>query len=220
MSNPTTTHAAPAPQAAAHQQPPAQPSSPASEAPSRRAPAPLLTLRADAAALLIRRDSKAWQLQTWISFALALGLCTTGLAYLPGQDLDRAFMFMGYLFCLSTAFVLSKLVRDAESAQVQRLHSAATPASAPGETPLFRLVVWGSFALAMGLTAWGLVRMNVHPTYKVFLGVAWLYLISSAFTLAKMLRDRQEADALHAHLHAQSQPQAHGYAAAQAPSQA
>ena len=68
----------------------------------------------------------------------------------------------------------------------------------------------------IGLTAWGLVRMQVNPTYKVVLGVAWLYLISSAFTLAKMLRDRQEADALHAQLHARPNHEllAHSHSAA------
>jgi hypothetical protein len=46
----------------------------------------------------------------------------------------------------------------------------------------------------MGLTAWGVVRMDVNPTYKAFLGVSWLFLISSVFTLAKTLRDAHEAD--------------------------
>ena len=137
---------------------------------------------------LIRRDSKPWQLQVWVSFGIALALCAIGLAYLPGQDLDRAFMFMGYLFCLSTAFVLSKFVRDGEAAQ-QGGSARRVP-----DTPLFRLVVWGGFGLAMALTAWGLLRMDVNSTYKVFLGVSWLYLITTALTLAKMLRDRQEAD--------------------------
>lgn len=50
----------------------------------------------------------------------------------------------------------------------------------------------------MALTAWGLLRMDINETYKVFLGVSWLYLITCAFTLAKMLRDRQEADLLEA----------------------
>ena len=35
--------------------------------------------------------------------------------------------------------------------------------------------------------------MDVNPTYKAFLGVAWLFLISSVFTLAKTLRDAHEA---------------------------
>ncbi|HEY2417065.1 MAG TPA: YiaA/YiaB family inner membrane protein [Steroidobacteraceae bacterium] len=46
----------------------------------------------------------------------------------------------------------------------------------------------------MGLTGWGLLRMEISETYKAFLGVSWLFLISSAFTLAKTLRDRHEAD--------------------------
>ena len=137
----------------------------------------------------IRRDTKAWQLQVWTSFAIAVTLCATGLAFLPGQDLDRAFMFMGYLFCLCTSFVLSKFVRDGESAQ---------GAARVADTPMFRFVVWGGFGLAMALTAWGLIRMDINDTYKVFLGVSWLYLITGAFTLAKMLRDRQEADLLEA----------------------
>ena len=63
----------------------------------------------------VRRDSRAWQLQVWISFGLAVFLCAVGLAWLPGQDLDRAFMVMGYVFCLSAALVLAKFVRDEEN---------------------------------------------------------------------------------------------------------
>ena len=127
----------------------------------------------------IRRDTKAWKLQVWVSFGLAATLCGTGLAYLPGADLDRAFMVMGYMFCLSTAFALAKYVRDNEARRT--------------DTPMWGLVVWGGFALAMGLTAWGLYRMDVNPTYKAFLGVSWLFLISTVFTLAKTLRDAHEA---------------------------
>ena len=114
-----------------------------------------------------------------MSFGLAVGLCAVGLAYLPGEDLHRAFMVMGYVFCLSTAFALSKFIRDNEVAK--------------NDTPMWSVVVWGGFALAMGLTAWGLYRMDINPTYKAFLGVSWLFLISSVFTLAKTLRDAHEA---------------------------
>ncbi|HEY9237386.1 MAG TPA: YiaA/YiaB family inner membrane protein [Burkholderiaceae bacterium] len=127
----------------------------------------------------IRPDTRAWRLQVWVSFGLAVLLCGTGLAYLPGADLDRAFMVMGYMFCLSTAFALAKYVRDNEAAR--------------SDTPMWGLVVWGGFALAMALTGWGLWRMDVNPTYKAFLGVGWLFLISTAFTLAKTLRDAHEA---------------------------
>jgi hypothetical protein len=134
---------------------------------------------------LIHRDTKAWQLQVWVSFLLAAFLCGVGLAYLPGKDLDRAFMVMGYFFCLSAAFVLAKFVRDSEKAKAERRQA---------DTPMFKFVVWGGFFLAMGLTGWGLLRMEVNETYRAYLGVSWLYLITCTFTLAKTLRDRHEAD--------------------------
>ena len=139
----------------------------------------------------IQRDTKAWTMQVWVSFVLAVFLCGVGLAYLPGAELDRAFMVMGYFFCLSAAFVLSKFVRD--TARTAQQGGAA-------ETPMFRFVVWGGFFVAMGLTGWGLFRMEVSETYKAFLGIGWLYLISCAFTLAKTLRDRYEADIAEARL--------------------
>ena len=48
--------------------------------------------------LIVRRDTRAWRMQVWISFAVAVTLCAVGLARLPGADLDRAFMVMGYVF--------------------------------------------------------------------------------------------------------------------------
>jgi hypothetical protein len=63
------------------------------------------------------RDTGAWQMQVWMSFAIAVFLCAVGLAYLPGADLDRVFMIMGYLFCLSNVFVLSKMIRDNQKAR-------------------------------------------------------------------------------------------------------
>ena len=140
---------------------------------------------------LIHRDTKAWQLQVWVSFLLAAFLCGVGLAYLPGKDLDRAFMIMGYFFCLSAAFVLAKFVRDQEKGQSE---------GRAADTPMFRVVVWSGFFLAMALTGWGLLRMEINDTYKAFLGVSWLYLITCTFTLAKTLRDRHEADLMDARL--------------------
>lgn len=139
--------------------------------------------------LIVQRDTRAWQLQVWVSFGMAVFLCAVGLAWLPGAELERAFMVMGYVFCLSAAFVLAKFVRDNEGRR-----------NKGGDTPLWKLVVWGGFAVAMGLTGWGLLGMEINVTYKAFLGVSWLYLITTAFTLAKMLRDRHEADLLDARL--------------------
>jgi hypothetical protein len=126
-----------------------------------------------------RRDTRAWTVQVWASFLVAASLAGIGLAWLPGQELDRAFMFMAYLFCTSAAFVVARHVRDAETRR--------------DATPLWGVVVWGGFATAMALTAWGLLRMEIAPTYKAYLGVGWLFLISTVFTLAKTLRDAHEA---------------------------
>jgi len=130
--------------------------------------------------VLVQRDTRAWRVQVWASFAIAMFLCAVGLAYLPGQDIDRAFMVMGYLFCLTAAFVLSKFIRDNQREK--------------SDTPMWRFVVYGAFFMAMTLTAWGLWRMNINETYKVFLLVSWLYLITTTFTLAKTLRDAHDAD--------------------------
>lgn len=129
-------------------------------------------------ATLIRHDTKAWKAQVWISFFAAAVLCGIGLAWLPGRELDRAFMMMGYIFCLSAAFALAKFIRDNEAGSV--------------DTPLWRLVVWGAFALAMTLTGWGLVQMEINPAYKAYLAVGWLFLMSATFTLAKTLRDTHD----------------------------
>jgi hypothetical protein len=150
---------------------------------------------------IIRRDTRAWQFQVWISFGVAVFLCATGLGWLPGESLDRAFMVMGYVFCLSAAFVLAKFVRDNQPGAI----------AGAVDTPMWKLVVWGGFLTAMGLTVWGLVSMEINDTYKAFLGVSWLFLISSAFTLAKALRDRHEAELAEAH--AQGRREALGQAA-------
>lgn len=141
---------------------------------------------------MMQRDTPAWQLQVWASFGIAAFLCGTGLAYLPGRDIDRAFMVMGYVFCLSAAFVLAKFVRDADKAR-------RSANAAKADTPMFRWVVWGGFFVAMGLTGWGLWQMELNQTYKAFLAVSWLYLITTTFTLAKTLRDKHEADLFEAH---------------------
>ena len=140
--------------------------------------------------MIVQRDTRAWRFQVWASFAFAVFLCATGLNYLPGQDIDRAFMVMGYLFCLSATFVLSKFVRDNQTTKV--------------DTPMWRWVVFGAFGFAMMLTGWGLWRMAINETYKAFLFVSWLFLITSTFTLAKAIRDAHVANTLEARLNART----------------
>ncbi|GAA2519047.1 YiaA/YiaB family inner membrane protein [Streptomyces gobitricini] len=50
-----------------------------------------------------------------------------------------------------------------------------------------------SFAIALGAVALGVFNLEADAWVRAFLGVAVLYLTTSAFTLAKVVRDRQEA---------------------------
>lgn len=51
-----------------------------------------------------------------------------------------------------------------------------------------------SFALATAALAIGIAYLPVNAWMRSFLAVGLLYEITSAFTLAKVIRDRQEAD--------------------------
>lgn len=50
-----------------------------------------------------------------------------------------------------------------------------------------------SFAVAMAATGVGIYQLNADAWVRGFLAIAVLYLVTSAFTLAKVIRDRQEA---------------------------
>jgi hypothetical protein len=50
-----------------------------------------------------------------------------------------------------------------------------------------------SFAVALAATALGIFNLRADAWVRAFLGIAVLYLVTSAFTLSKVIRDRQEA---------------------------
>lgn len=50
-----------------------------------------------------------------------------------------------------------------------------------------------SFTVAMAATSIGIFRLHADAWVRAFLAIAVLYLVTSAFTLAKVIRDRQEA---------------------------
>jgi hypothetical protein len=129
---------------------------------------------------IMQRDTQGWRTQVWISFGLALSASAVGVLWLPGQELDRAFLAIGFFFCLFSSFALAKTIRDNRDGQV--------------DTASWVMTVWIAFAAAICLTAWGLWRMNIEPWQKGFVIVSWLFLVSSTFTVAKTVRDKHEAD--------------------------
>jgi hypothetical protein len=129
---------------------------------------------------LVQKDTDAWRMQVWSSFAIAVLASTLGVAQLPGATLDRAFLAIGFFFCLFASFSVAKTVRDNRDGQV--------------DTGGWKLIVWIAFAAAVALTGWGLWRMEIDTWQKSYMGVAWLFLVSSTFTVAKTVRDKHEAE--------------------------
>ncbi len=69
------------------------------------------------------------------------------------------------------------------------------PASSP-TTVAFYVQAALSFGLAMVAVTVGIVYLPVDPWVRGFLVVGVLYLVTSAFTLAKCVRDRQEENSV------------------------
>jgi hypothetical protein len=65
----------------------------------------------------VPRDTPAWIFQVWASFALSTGVTVVGVAYLPVDAWIRAFLAMGLLFSVGSAFSLAKTLRDNHEAK-------------------------------------------------------------------------------------------------------
>ncbi|MEF8714181.1 MAG: YiaA/YiaB family inner membrane protein [Accumulibacter sp.] len=131
---------------------------------------------------LIRRDTPSWSVQVWLSFGLAVTACTIGIWHMPSQELDRAFLAVGFCFCLFASFTLAKMIRDNRDERI--------------DTGAWVITVWAGFAMAVSLTAWGLFRMAIGDWEKAYMIVAWFFLLNTVFGVAKLVRDKQEADLL------------------------
>jgi hypothetical protein len=65
--------------------------------------------------------SSAWVIQTWLSFALSVGVTAVGIWNLPVDGWMKSFLGMGLLFTVGSTFSLAKTVRDQH--EQQRLHA-------------------------------------------------------------------------------------------------
>lgn len=70
-----------------------------------------------------------------------------------------------------------------------------TPVKQQGTAAFYGQSV-ASFAIALAATSIGIFNLRTDAWVRAFLGIAVLYLVTSAFTLAKVIRDRQEAGQL------------------------
>ena len=62
----------------------------------------------------------------------------------------------------------------------------------PKNTNAFYLQAGASFAIALLTMVFAVLYLPVEPWIRAFLGLGTLYLTTSAFTLAKCVRDAQE----------------------------
>lgn len=128
---------------------------------------------------IVQRHTPAWRFQIWTSFIASILACAYGTVNMPSEEVDTAFMVIGLVFCVFTSFAVAKTVRDNRDG--------------PNDGSLWVMAVWASFAAANGLMAWGIWGLNITPWHRGFMVVSWLFLVSSAGSVAKMLRDQYEA---------------------------
>ncbi|WP_042434798.1 YiaA/YiaB family inner membrane protein [Streptacidiphilus anmyonensis] len=69
---------------------------------------------------------------------------------------------------------------------------ANTPPVRSGTTGAYYAQAVLSFALALGAMVVGIAFLDTDAWIRAFLGLGMLYLVTSAFTLAKVVRDRQD----------------------------
>ncbi len=70
----------------------------------------------------------------------------------------------------------------------------------PKNTTAFFTQAGISFAVALLAMIFAVLYLPVDPWVRAFLGLGTLYLTTSAFTLAKCVRDAQEMQAVHVRL--------------------
>jgi hypothetical protein len=68
------------------------------------------------------------------------------------------------------------------------------PAKAPTAAYYYQAIA--SFTVALGVVIIGVLTLPLAPWTRAFMALGTLFLVSSSFTLAKCVRDRQELDDL------------------------
>jgi hypothetical protein len=66
-------------------------------------------------------STAAFYLQAVIAFGISLVGCVVGIAYLPIDPWQRAFLAMTLLFVVTSAFTLAKVVRDRQEISTVRV---------------------------------------------------------------------------------------------------
>ncbi|MGA4539053.1 YiaA/YiaB family inner membrane protein [Uniformispora flossi] len=66
----------------------------------------------------------------------------------------------------------------------------------PKNSAMFYMQAWISFVVAMAAMGIGIAYLPVSAWIRGFVALGGLYLVTSSFTLAKVIRDRQETETM------------------------
>ena len=128
----------------------------------------------------MKNDTQAWIMQTWIFFAIALISSTYGIYSLNLDGWIKGFLVFGIFSSISSAFTLSKTIRDNKDKQI--------------DTSAWVMQTWFMFGISILMTCTGFFNLVADASTKGFIIVSFLFVLSSAFTLAKTIRDNQTSD--------------------------
>jgi hypothetical protein len=122
-----------------------------------------------------QKDTSAWVMQTWLSFVIAVIVAGYGLINMEIDIWQKGYLTMGLVFTLGSTFSLAKTIRDNRSRRI--------------DTGAWMFQVWAAFLASSILTGAGIWNLNVEFWMQGYAAVALLFVVTTAFTLAKTLRD-------------------------------
>jgi hypothetical protein len=128
------------------------------------------------------KDTSAWVMQVWISFVIACVVAGYGLINLPIDLWQKGYLTMGLFFTLGSTLSLAKTVRDNRHRRV--------------DTSAWIFQVWASFIISGFLTAIGIYYLKVEFWVQGYAAIALLFVVTTAFTLAKTIRDNNPNEVL------------------------
>lgn len=131
---------------------------------------------------LKQKDTSAWIMQTWLSFVIAAVVAAYGLINLPIDIWQKGYLTMGLFFTLGSTFSLAKTIRDNQHRRV--------------DTGAWTFQVWAAFLASAILTGAGIWNLKVEFWVQGYAAIALLFVLTTAFTLAKTIRDNNPNELL------------------------
>jgi hypothetical protein len=125
----------------------------------------------------MKKDTSAWIMQTWIAFGISFVGALYGLYQLKIDFWIKAFLLFGVINTVSSSFTLAKTIRD--NLNMKK------------DTNAWIMQTWIIFIINSLLVVFGLFNIDGDFAIKGFIGISFLFLLSSSFTLAKTIRDNQ-----------------------------